>query len=88
MDQQGKMIPARQVLRDSCSHRFRYWANNQWNYDGVTCPYAGAAMYDLSGQPTGDPAKARCGKRIQDCKRHFGEGAVLPFYGFPGVGRI
>lgn len=88
MDQQGKMLPARQVLRDSCSHRFRYWSGGRWNYEGVTCPYAGDAMYTKGGEPTADPAKARCGKRISDCKRHFGETAVLPYYGFPGVGRL
>lgn len=88
MDQQGKLIPARQVLRDACTHRFRYWSNNQWNYDGVTCPYTGDAMYEKSGQPTLDATKSRCGKRLSDCKLHFGTDAVLPFYGFPGVGRL
>lgn len=88
MDQQGKMIPARQVLRDACTHRFRYWANGQWNYDGVTCPYSAPPMFEKNGQSTSDPTKARCGKRLSDCKAHFGEAAVLPFYGFPGVGRI
>lgn len=88
MDQQGKMIPARQVIRDTCSNRFRYWANGQWNYDGVTCPYAGATMYEPNGDVTADPTKARCGKRVSDCKKHFGEMATLPFFGFPGVGRI
>lgn len=88
MDQQGKKIPARQVIRDTCMHRFRYWANGQWNYDGVTCPYTGAAMYEPNGTPTLDPTKAKCGKRLKDCKIHFGEGSVLPIFAFPGVGRI
>lgn len=88
MDQQGVMIPARQVLRDSCTHRFRYWANNRWNYTGVTCPYTGSAMYEPNGNPTTDPTKAKCGKRLRDCKTHFGQFAVLPYYGYPGVGRI
>jgi lambda family phage minor tail protein L len=88
MDQQGKMLPGRQILRDACSHRFRYWVDGQWNYAGATCPYSGVAMYTRGGDPTIDPLKARCGKRLSDCKRHFGETAVLPFYGFPGVGRL
>lgn len=88
MDQQGKMIPARQVLRDSCTHRFRYWLDGAWAYTGVTCPYTGVAMFERNGDVTANPAKARCGKRISDCKRHFGETAVLPFYGYPGVGRV
>jgi lambda family phage minor tail protein L len=88
MDQAGRQIPARQVIRDTCQHRFRYWANGQWNYNGVTCPYAGAAMYEPSGQPTSDPTKAKCGKRVSDCARHFGKGSVLPMFAFPGVGRL
>lgn len=88
MEQSGKMIPSKQVIRDTCLHKFRYWANGQWNYEGVTCPYAGAAMYDSKGQPTNDPTKARCGKRVSDCGVHFGQNAVLPMFAFPGVGRI
>ncbi len=88
MDQQGRMIPNRQILRDSCTHRFRFWANGRWNYDGVTCPYSGAAMFKVNGESTSDPTQAKCGKRISDCRRHFGEKAVLPFYGFPGVARF
>lgn len=88
MDQQGKKVPARQVIRDTCMHRFRYWADGQWNYKGVTCPYAGEAMYEQNGNQTSDPTKAKCGKRMKDCKIHFGYGAVLPMFAFPGVGRI
>lgn len=88
MDQQGKKIPARQVIRDTCLHRFRYWANGQWNYDGVTCPYAGVEMYEPNGNQTSDPTKAKCGKRLKDCKIHFGALAELPMFAFPGVGRI
>ena len=88
MDQQGKQIPARQVIRDTCMNRFRYWANGQWNYDGVECPYTGAAMYEPNGTPTADPTKAKCGKRLEDCETHFGKGNVLPIFAFPGVGRI
>lgn len=88
MDQQGKKVPARQVIRDTCMHRFRYWANGQWNYNGVTCPYAGEAMYEPNGAQTSDPTKAKCGKRLKDCKIHFGQDATLPMFAFPGVGRI
>lgn len=88
MDQQGKKIPARQVIRDTCLHRFRYWANNQWNYEGVTCPYSSEAMYKPNGEITSDPTKAKCGKRLSDCRIHFGQNAWLPMFAFPGVGRI
>lgn len=88
MDQQGKKLPARQVIRDTCLHRFRYWSGGKWNYNGVTCPYAGAAMYEPNGSPTADPTKAKCGKRIKDCTIHFGQDATLPMFAFPGVGRM
>lgn len=88
MEQSGKMVPSKQVIRDTCLNKFRYWANGQWNYDGVTCPYTGAAMYDASGNPTTDPTKARCGHRASDCEVHFGVGSTLPMFAFPGVGRI
>lgn len=88
MEQAGKMIPSKQVIRDTCLNKFRYWANGRWNYDGVTCPYAGATMYDSSGNVTTDPTKARCGKRDSDCEVHFGKGNPLPMFAFPGVGRI
>lgn len=87
MDQQGLLLPGRQVLRDSCTHSFRRWAGDKWVYEGATCPYAGAAMYTRGGVPTTDPTQAKCGRRLSDCKLHFGQSAVLPFYGFPGVGR-
>lgn len=87
-DQEGRMVPALQVIRDTCRHRFRKWNGSYWDYAGVTCPYAGAAMYDQNGDPTTDPNKAQCGKRLTDCEVHFGIGAVLPMRAFPGVGRI
>lgn len=88
MDQQGRLIPARQVLRDSCSHRYRYWNGTQFVYKDVTCPYVGAAMFDRAGNPTTDPKLDRCGKHISDCSVRFGATAVLPTYAYPGVGRL
>lgn len=87
MDQEGKQIPARQVLRDTCTHRYRYFANGQYQYDGVTCPYAGSGEWEQNGSPAA-PGEDRCGKRLSDCRLRFGQNAALPFWGFPGVGRV
>jgi lambda family phage minor tail protein L len=87
LDQEGRAIPARQILRDSCTHRYRYRADGDFSYEGVTCPYTGAACFDAAGKPT-TADKDRCGKRLSDCKARFGQYAALPFYGFPGVGRF
>lgn len=86
MDQEGRMIPARQVLRDSCTHRYRWWDGKQYRYEGVTCPYAGSGQWSESGA-SADRGSDRCGKRLADCKLRFGQFGELPFYGFPGVGR-
>lgn len=88
MDRERRVIPAIQVLRDSCKHKFRQWDGARWRYEGVTCPYAGSSMYDVGGKPTDDPKKAACGKRLSDCEAHFGKNATLPMWAFLGVGRI
>lgn len=87
MDQEGRKIPARQVLRDTCTHRYRWWDGTQYRYEGVTCPYTGSGEWKVDGSkalPGGD----RCGKRLTDCRLRFGKNGELPFYGFPGVGRF
>lgn len=88
MDRERRVIPAIQVLRDSCKHKFRQWDGTRWRYEGATCPYAGAAMYDVAGRPTDDPTVAACGKLLTDCEAHFGKDAVLPMWAFMGVGRL
>jgi len=87
MDQQGRMVPHRQVLRDTCTLRYRYWDGSQYQYDGVTCPYAGSDEFEADGSPAA-PGKDVCGKRLSDCRLRFGEHNELPFGGFPGVGRV
>jgi len=87
MDQQGKQIPARQVLRDTCSHRYRYFANGAYQYSGVTCPFAGEGEWEKDGTPAA-PGEDVCGKRLSDCRLRFGEHGILPTRAFPGVGRI
>lgn len=87
LDQEGRGIPARQILRDSCSHRYRFRSGTDFSYEGTTCPYSGEACFTASGEVT-TADKDRCGKRLTDCKLRFGQWAELPFYGFPGVGRF
>ena len=87
LDQEGKGIPARQILRDSCSHRYRYRVGNDFSYEGVTCPYSGGKCFDATGAAVA-ANKDSCGKRLSDCKLRLGQYAELPFYGFPGVGRF
>lgn len=86
MDQEGKKIPARQVIRDTCSQRYRYYNGAAYDYLDVTCPYVGTAEFAANGDVVSGGLDI-CGKRLSDCKLRFGDNGQLPFYGFPGVGR-
>lgn len=87
MDQQGKMIPGRKVIRDVCLWRYRRWTGSAFDYSKVQCPYAGAAYFDKNGLATTADQDA-CGRHVSDCKLRFGNNAELPHGGFPGVTRI
>ena len=89
MDQEGRMIPHRQILRDSCTHRYRWWDGAQYRYEGVTCPYSGSGEWEADGSDA-LPGMGRdvCGKRLSDCRLRFGQAGVLPTRAFPGVGRV
>lgn len=88
MDQEGKMLPGRQVLRDACTHTYRRWTGAGFDYSQATCPYTGSACFKASGDPTGNSAEDDCGRKDSDCKKRFGESAVLPTRAFPGVARV
>jgi lambda family phage minor tail protein L len=86
MDQEGKYLPGRQVLREICTHTYRRGsAIGEFDYTGVTCPYVADPSYDEQGNLTIVP-NDRCGKRVFDCKRRFGENGILPGRFFPGAG--
>ena len=77
-DLAGVMLPRRQFVQNVCP----------WRYRGPECGYTGGAVADEKDQPTSDPAKDRCGKRLASCKLRFGQYAELPFGGFPAVGLL
>lgn len=89
LDQQGRKLPGRQVLRDTCLHRYRYYNTTtaSFDYTNATCPYAGTSYYTAQGDVT-TIANDRCGKRLSDCKLRFGATAVLPTRAFPGAARF
>lgn len=91
MDQQGRQIPGRQVIRDICMWRYRIWnpLTQAFDYTNASCPYVGAGMFDQKGNAVTDPTLDDCSHRISTgCKTRFGQNAVLPFGGFPGVSRV
>lgn len=77
-DLAGVMLPRRQFVQNVCP----------WRYRGAECGYTGGPVADEKDQPTSDPAKDRCGKRLASCKLRFGQYAELPFGGFPAVGLL
>lgn len=89
IDQEGKMLPGRQVIRDTCLWRYRVWDadSSSFIYTGVQCPYVGTNYFDIENNAT-TADKDVCSRRISGCKARFGDDAPLPFGGFPGVSRV
>ncbi len=54
----GATFPARVILSDVCN----------FGYRSEECGYKGGAVADELGNPTQDPTKDKCGKRLSDCK--------------------
>lgn len=77
LDLQGITLPRRQVLSSVCT----------WKYRSAECGYTGGAVATATDTVTTDINLDRCGKRLISCKYRFGTG-ILPFGGFPAVGKI
>lgn len=88
MDHEGVLIPARQVLRDSCRHTYRVWNSDSGSFDytRATCPYTGAGYFKRDGTETETASEDECGRKLSDCKLRFPD-APLPTRAFPGVSR-
>lgn len=84
VDRQGHKIPGRPALRDHCPWIYRHWGGGNFDYSRATCPYTGGAYVKPNGDPTANPAEDRCGKRLSDCFKRFGNNP-MPFGGFPGM---
>ncbi|ACL61762.1 phage minor tail protein L [Methylobacterium nodulans] len=90
MDQEGRELPGRLVIRDICLWPYRRWDEDAqaFDYSHVKCPYNGAQCYDRFGNPT-TPDKDEPSRHVATCcKVRFGADAQLPFGGFPGVARV
>jgi lambda family phage minor tail protein L len=89
LDQEGKFIPARVALRDTCRWVYRIWnpATESFDYTRATCPYSGDLYFQRNGQPTTDPALDGCGKLLVHCRARFGV-QPLPFGGFPSLAKV
>lgn len=87
-DQQGRKLPGRQMLRDTCTARYRVTKDGKFSYAKATCPYAGSACFTRLGVATDDITKDVCGRRLSDCELRFGKDNPLPTWAFPGMARV
>jgi len=97
LDQQGRMLPNRQIVRDNCMFRYRTWDAALGRFDNgdptdaraplVTCPYADANYFDRHDNTVATAAQDQCSKKVSGCKVRFGQYGSLPFGGFPAVAR-
>ncbi|MGI0119682.1 phage minor tail protein L [Zooshikella sp. RANM57] len=89
LDQEGRKLPGRQVLRDACTHVYRTYntTTGEFDYSRATCPYTGKACFDHAGNQCGS-AQDFCSKKLSDCRKRFGQNAELPTRAFPGVAKI
>ena len=91
MDQEGRMLPGRQIIQRTCRFVYRRWnaATQDHDYTGVTCPYTQAATFNELGQPVSDRSKDKCSHDLTlGCKVRPHPGGELPFSGFPGAARF
>lgn len=82
LDFDGEQLPARQIQASTCG-----WLTIG-GYRGPYCGYTGAAMFDRDGNPVTDATLDKCGGRVSDCKKRFGEWEPIHFGGFPGADLI
>ncbi len=90
IDQEGKKIPGRTIIKETCLWRYRYFnkSSGKFDYSKAQCPYTANNYFDINDQPVSDPAKDVPSRRLNCCKVRFGASAVLPFGGFPGVQKV
>ncbi len=103
IDQDGRKLPGRQVVRGFCNHRPRVHVAgtvDTFSYVNATCPYAGSdtptqggtegPFFDFNGKQVGSATEEVFSKQLNSCCRvRFAPlGLPLPFRGFPAVDRI
>lgn len=88
LDQSGRQLPGRTILRDVCTHTYRIWnaTTGTFDYTNASCPYSGSACYDENDKAV-SASLDDCGRRLTSCKLRFGANGQLPTRAFPGVAR-
>lgn len=91
MDLANLKVPSRQALVDVCGWVYRRYNSDTGNFEyyntSTACPYTGSNYFDKNGSSC-TKAEDECGHRLNDCVLRYGEGANLPYGGFPGLARV
>lgn len=91
MDLSNLKLPSRQALVDVCGWIYRRYNSDTDDFEyyntSTACPYAGDKYFTKMGVAC-TKAEDECGHRLNDCVLRFGEGAALPYGGFPGLARV
>ena len=87
LDQEGRRLPGRHMLRDACPWIYRRWTGTAFDYSRATCPYTGTSYFTVRGEGTGNPADDKCGKHLSDCRLRFPAPETLPSGAFPGLNK-
>ena len=89
LDQTGRELPGRTILRDVCTHTYRVYnpVTGMFDYTNASCPYVGAKNFTEADKSTTLASADNCSRRLTGCKLRFGSNAKLPTRAFPGVGK-
>lgn len=86
LDYEGRSIPNRRMLRDTCLHRYRTY-DGGFVYTNATCPYAGSGYFTRAGVACA-AADDKCGKKLSDCKLRYPLATdELPTRAFPSIAK-
>ena len=77
----------RQALPNVCDRTYRVPEATPDTFTQRRCPYVGSDYFLRDGTPTSDWRQDVCGKKESDCELRFAGDPVIPFQGFPGLGR-
>ena len=87
-DLENLKIPRRQVLRDTCTHTYRYYKDGAFVYTNISCPYTGSNYFKRDGTTTTTPSEDVCGRKLSDCKLRYPlDSDQLPTRAFPMCAR-
>jgi len=76
MDFQGTKLPKRQIIRDTCTHKYRYYSDGDFIYTLATCPYTRdsatvPSYFNRVGIYTTTASEDVCGQSLADCEVRY-----------------